>query len=88
MITGEIVDENTSVTKDIIILDGIKNISRYYIRAKELKIEEVKQIISVNKSPTEAKLLTEFDAHVLLKNSYMLMAEIGSVKYSMRKLLI
>ena len=67
MITGEIVDENTSVTKDIIILDGIKNISRYYIRAKELKIEEVKQIISVNESPTETELLTEFDARVLLK---------------------
>ena len=65
MIAGEIDDENTSVTKDILILDGIKKISRYYIRAKDLKIEEVKQIISVNKTPTENELLTEFDSCVL-----------------------
>ena len=67
MITAEIDDENTSVTKDILILDGIKKISRYYIRAKDLKIEDVKQIISVDKTPTENELLTEFDVRLLLK---------------------
>ena len=46
-----------------------KYISRYYIRMRDLKIEEIKQILSVNNSPSDNEVQAEFKTCVYLKKT-------------------